>query len=157
MDPPVERADGDTDKDTGEKKNKKILQQCCGSGTLMQIVIFLPIGSKKHRILDPGSSTLLVTILRKKVEEKKFKKYCSVAVIFYPSRIPGSKKHQILDPRSSTLLVTILWKKIEKNKKNIAVLQIRTTDPDFLPIADPGVKKAPEPGSWILDPDPQHC
>jgi hypothetical protein len=125
MDPPVERADGDTDKDTGEKK-KKILQQCCGSGTLMRILIFLPIGSKKHRLLDPGSSTLLVTILWEKVE-KKVKKYCSVAdpdsgsglririLIFYPSRIPGSKKHQILDPRSSTLLVTILWKKVDKN------------------------------------------
>jgi hypothetical protein len=24
-------------------------------------------------------------------------------------------------------------------------------------ISDPGVKKAPDPGSWISDPDPQHC
>ncbi|MFN9907751.1 MAG: hypothetical protein ACK56F_16760, partial [bacterium] len=31
MDPPIERADGDTDKDSGEKKNKTILRQCCGS------------------------------------------------------------------------------------------------------------------------------
>jgi hypothetical protein len=39
------------------------------------------------------------------------------------------------------------------------MLQIRTPDPDpdFLPIPNPGVKKALEPGSWILDPDPQHC
>jgi hypothetical protein len=33
MDPPIERADGDTDKDSGEKKNKTILRQCCGSRT----------------------------------------------------------------------------------------------------------------------------
>jgi hypothetical protein len=58
MDPPIERADGDTDKDSGEKK----IKQYCGSVVdpepLIRILIFLPI-----RILDPGSSTLLVTIL----------------------------------------------------------------------------------------------
>ncbi len=43
--------------------------------------------------------------------------------------------------------------------------RIRDLDPDFLPIPDPdpvsqipnpGVKKAPEPWSWIPDPDSQH-
>jgi hypothetical protein len=47
--------------------------------------------------------------------------------------------------------VTILWKKVLKSFKNIAVLRIQTPDPDpdFLPIPDTGVKKAPDPGSWI--------
>jgi hypothetical protein len=64
MDPPIERADVDTDKDSGEKK----IKQYCGSVAdpehLIWILIFLPI-----RILDPRSSTLLVTILWKKVEK----------------------------------------------------------------------------------------
>ncbi len=33
MDPPIERADGDTDKNSGKKKNKTILRQCCGPRT----------------------------------------------------------------------------------------------------------------------------
>jgi hypothetical protein len=70
MDPPIERADGDTDKDSGEKKNKTILRQCCGSRTPdPDPDFFYPSGSwipKKHRILDPGSATMLVTIFWKK-------------------------------------------------------------------------------------------
>ncbi len=73
MDPPIERADGDTDKDSGEKKIKKYCGSVADPEPLIRILIFLPF-----RILDPGSSTLLVTILWKKVE-KFLKKYCSVA------------------------------------------------------------------------------
>jgi hypothetical protein len=41
-------------------------------------------------------------------------------------------------------------------------LFIPDPDPDFLPIPDPGipdlgVKKVPDPGSLIPDPDKQHC
>ncbi len=38
-------------------------------------------------------------------------------------------------------------------------IRIRDPDADFLPsrIPDPGVKKAPNPGSRNPDPDPQHC
>ena len=101
MDPPIERADGDTNKDSGEKKIKQDWGSVADPEPLIRILIFLPI-----RILDPGSSTLLVTIL---------------------------------------------WKKVEKFLKNIAVLRIRTPDPDliFYPsrILDP--KRAQDPGSWI--------
>ena len=81
MDPPIERADGDTDKDSGEKKNKTVLLQCCGS-----------------RTPDPDPDFF-----------KKYYSVADPDLIFYPSRIP--KKHRILDPGSATMLVTIFWKK----------------------------------------------
>ncbi len=48
MNPSVERGDGDTDRDTGDKKYKKIF--CVADpepGSWIQ-------GSKQHRILEPG-------------------------------------------------------------------------------------------------------
>jgi hypothetical protein len=57
MDPPIERADGDNDKGSGEKKIKQYCGSVADPEPLIWILIFLPI-----RILDPGSSTLLVTV-----------------------------------------------------------------------------------------------
>jgi hypothetical protein len=50
--------------------------------------------------------------------------------------------------------VTILWKKDEKNFLKIFQCcgsgpRPLDPDPDFLPIPDPGVKNAPDPGSLI--------
>ena len=59
MDPPIERADGDTDKDSGEKKNKTILRHSVvDPEPLIRILIFFT-----HP--DPGSCNLntVVTIL----------------------------------------------------------------------------------------------
>jgi hypothetical protein len=58
MDPPIERADCDTDKDSCEKKIKQYCGSVADPEPLIRILIVLPI-----RILDPGSSTLLVTSL----------------------------------------------------------------------------------------------
>ncbi len=113
MDPPIERADGDTDKHLGEKKNKKILRQCCGSRTP-------DLDPDFFTYPDPGSSTLLVTILWKKVEQI-FKKYCSVVD---PNPGSGPDFLPILDPRSqksteswicNTVSDNILEKKLYKS------------------------------------------
>jgi hypothetical protein len=58
MDPPIERADGDTDKDSGEKKNKKYCASVADPEPLIRILIFFT-----HP--DPGSCNLntVVTIL----------------------------------------------------------------------------------------------
>jgi hypothetical protein len=51
MDPPIERADGDTDKDSGEKKNKKYCASVADPEPLIRILIFFT-----HPV--PGSQVL---------------------------------------------------------------------------------------------------
>jgi hypothetical protein len=100
MDPPIERADGETDKDTGDKKNKKYCGSVVDPEPLIWILIFLPIRSKKHWILDPGSSTLFVTIF-----VENFLKNITVLRIQTPDPdpdflpIPDPRVKKALDPQ----------------------------------------------------------
>ncbi len=94
---------------------------------------------------------------------------------FFPSWIhdPGSGffPSRILDPGSASKNLSILTNKKWFLSSQIydpgfpSRIRIPDPDPDFLPIPDPdpvsqipnpGVKKAPEPWSRILDPDSQH-
>ena len=103
---------------------------------------------------------------------------------FFPSRIPdpGSKfcpswipdhgseffPSWMLDPRSASKNLSIFAKKkwFLSSQKYDPGFPSRILIPDFLPIPDPdpgsqipnpGVKKAQDPWSRILDPDSQHC
>jgi hypothetical protein len=84
---------------------------------------------------------------------------------------PGSKFFSIPDPNFFYILypgsrICIKEFKYLNTKKMVSKLWdlgcssrigILDPNPDFLPIPDPGIKKTPDHGSGILDPDPQHC
>jgi hypothetical protein len=69
---------------------------------------------------------------------------------FLPSRIPRSQIRivPIPDPGSSKNLSILTQKKwFLSSRKYDPGCSFRIPDPDFLPIPNPGVKKAPDPGS----------
>ncbi len=115
------------------------------------------------RILDPGSEFFPSRI------PDPGSKFCPSWILdhgseFFPSRM--------LDPRSTSKNLSILAKKkwfpsSQKYDPDFpSRIRIPDLNPDFLPFPDPdpgsqipnpGVKKAQDPWSRILDPDSQHC